>query len=204
MEHEFWYQAWKERKIGFHRKDYHPQLIEGIQKLKLQENSTILVPLCGKSLDLIYLKELGHHVTGVELSTQAIEEFNEENKQNPHASKIKLISGDFFSYKPESTFQLIYDRAALVALPKKMRANYAKKNQDLLSKGGKIILISFEYDQDKISGPPHSVETDEIEKIYDQCSLEIFHKKTDTPNSPRFIESKIDRIIQKSYILTKN
>ena len=72
MEHKFWLDKWQKNEIGFHRDDFNPNLIENFPLLDLPEGSHILVPLCGKSLDLIWLKEQGHKVTGVELSPIAV------------------------------------------------------------------------------------------------------------------------------------
>lgn len=211
MDHEFWHQAWSERRIGFHRSEFHPQLLEGIKKANLESGSRCLVPLCGKSLDLLWLLEQKHSVTGVELSPTAVEEFFEENQLNPEKvnenhyriPSLDLIIGDFFSFRPEKKFDFLYDRAALVALPPAMRKEYASHSMDLLKVGGQLLLVSFEYDQKKVQGPPHSVEKAEIQEIYKNMKIEIFHEKTDTPRAPKFQENNVKTFRQVSYLMTK-
>lgn len=211
MDHDFWHQAWQERRIGFHRGEFHPQLIEGVNRLDLPKDCKTLVPLCGKTLDLLWLLEQNHQVTGVELCPTAIHEFIKENELSPEKvgenhfklPSLDLIIADFLAFGSAEDFDLIYDRAALVALPPDMRRDYAKHCERLLKPGGKILLVSFEYDQSKVEGPPHSVETQEILDIYKNFDLEVFHEKTETPQSPKFKENNVSKFVQKSYFLTK-
>lgn len=98
-----------------------------------QDAGDVLVPLCGKSLDLRWLAQRGHDVVGVELSGQAVSEFYREWGKQPtrkpvgelfrwQADGVALFEGDFFEFRTDRAFELFYDRAALVALPREMRA----------------------------------------------------------------------------------
>ncbi len=75
MEQEFWHQRWAENQIGFHRDSVHPMLMRYWSTLCPMPDETVLVPLCGKSIDLNWLAEKHEHVIGVELSDIAVRAF---------------------------------------------------------------------------------------------------------------------------------
>jgi len=140
MDAEFWQQRWQLGEIGFHQNQVHRFLLEQLAKLHLEPDDRILVPLCGKSLDLAWLAEQGFEVVGVELSRLAIEAFFTEQQLNPQRTQrgpfevwrqgcIELLEGDLFDLTPQNCgpLQAIYDRAALVALPEELRPRYAAK-----------------------------------------------------------------------------
>ncbi|HXH32749.1 MAG TPA: hypothetical protein VNJ01_18260 [Bacteriovoracaceae bacterium] len=183
-----WIKKWKERDTGFHQKKFNPLLMEYGDRFP---SGKILVPLCGKSLDLIYLAEKGHTVIGVELSPIACREFFEDNAIEytetvtagfvVYASaKIHLWCGDFFNL-PVTAWEGvsgIYDRAALVALPEDLRKKYA---EEIGSRGPmqvEIFLISIEYPEGSIKGPPYSVSEVELSGLYRDFSLQHLHAQS--------------------------
>ena len=146
--------------------------------MNLPAGSRVFVPLCGKSLDLIWLAEQGHQVVGVELSPLAAEAFFSENKliverqqvgdlELWQSEKISLFCGDFFALTTEILGQVdaVYDRASLIALPPAMRQDYAEKMAELAQSAPKL-LVTLEYDQSKMDGPPFSVSEDEVQTLY--------------------------------------
>ncbi|MFG0588674.1 thiopurine S-methyltransferase [Acinetobacter sp. YQ_14] len=178
MKHEFWHDKWQSNNIGFHLSSPNPLLIKHIQSLNLQPQSRIFIPLCGKSLDIQWLFEQGFHVTGIDLSPIAIEELISELKleftvsqvgdlTHYHHQSIDLYVGDFFELNIDhiSKIDATYDRAALVALPEHMRETYTQ-HLIQLTQNAPQLLISFEYDQDLLAGPPFSVPEQEIRKYY--------------------------------------
>ena len=141
MEHNFWHNKWQINQIGFHQKDEHSGLINHFPKLA--SGAKVLVPLCGKTVDMIWLAQQGYHVVGVELSELAAHAFLEENQLTAtrkdiqleghsfvvftcEALSIELYIGDFFKFNI-SDFDGIYDRAALIALPESMRSEYVQR-----------------------------------------------------------------------------
>lgn len=178
MKHEFWHDKWQSNNIGFHLSNPNPLLIKHIHSLNLQPQARIFIPLCGKSLDIHWLLEQGFHVTGIDLSPIAIEELISELKleftvsqvgdlTHYHHQNIDLYVGDFFelSLGHISKIDATYDRAALVALPEHMREAYTQHLVQLTQNAPQL-LISFEYDQDLLAGPPFSVPEQEIRKYY--------------------------------------
>lgn len=178
MKHKFWHDKWQSNNIGFHLSSPNPLLIKHIQSLNLQPQARIFIPLCGKSLDIHWLLQQGFHITGIDLSPIAIEELISELKLEFTVSQvgdltdyfhqsIDLYVGDFFELNIDhiSKIDATYDRAALVALPEHMRETYTQHLVQLTQNAPQL-LISFEYDQDLLAGPPFSVPEQEIRKYY--------------------------------------
>ncbi len=214
MDAQFWIDKWKEGQIGFHKNEYNEALTKYFSHLQAKSNEKILVPLCGKSKDLLWLKEQGLVVHGVELYEKAAEAFYSENnlsfnisaKENfieYSSSGITISCGDFFNFNTAQKYHHIYDRAALVALPLEMRKRYAKVITDVLQKGGKYLLVVYEYNQDEMSGPPFSVSKNEIEKLYgDHFSIKLLESERPQTEGPKLLE--LSNFNQNIYLLEKN
>lgn len=167
--HEDWLRRWAEGNIGFHRHDVHPALAKHWQP----DRGTVLVPLCGKSVDLRWLAERGHTVVGVELAERAIADFFAEQglqcARQPGALPawtaaalpITIYQGDYFALTGLAC-DAVYDRAALVALPPERRAAYAAHTDTLLRPGAFRLLVTLDYDQALVAGPPFSVPEAEV------------------------------------------
>jgi thiopurine S-methyltransferase len=214
MEASFWINAWNEGRTNFHLEVYHEKLLQYFPELNPKQGQSVLVPLCGKTKDLLWLHGQGLHVHGVELYDHAVEAFFTENKLSPMKKtqdkdfskyafeNITVSCGDFFKLSANETYDFVYDRAALVALPLEMRKNYAQVIKQSLKKGGKCLLIVYEYDQTKMDGPPFSVDANEIHELYeDQCTVKLIEEKRPNNEGPRL--GALDNLIQKIYILEK-
>ncbi|MCF8059635.1 MAG: thiopurine S-methyltransferase [Bacteriovoracaceae bacterium] len=212
MDAEFWKQAWFEGRTGFHRSEYHPQLLEFFPLFEAKNEQSILVPLCGKTKDLTWLSHQNLYVQGIELSEKAvreyfsdnsIENYNVEDNTYTHQN-LTLEVGDFFHHEKPEGYDYIYDRAAIVALPPSMRVDYSAHCLSLLKPGGKILLITFEYDQSKLDGPPFCVPEKEVNQLYaKEGTIELLNKLSDKPNNPKFKEAGVTTFIQKVYLITK-
>jgi thiopurine S-methyltransferase len=179
MDKEFWYSRWEKNEIGFHLTMPHHKLRKFFRELQVLPGAPVLVPLCGKSPDLVWLREQGLTVTGVELSRVAIEALISENALLAewtteagmpccHADGYQIYCGDFFklSTKELIGIRALYDRGSLVALPPEMRARYAAHIATLLPSGGRVLLIGYEYDQAETDGPPFSVPFSDLEGLF--------------------------------------
>jgi len=182
MHATFWHQKWAQKEIGFHQSAVHPLLATHWPRLqlelKLAADSRVLVPLCGKTLDIHWLLARGHRVVGVELSEQAVVELFEELGQRPTISPegalqrysapgLDVLVGDFFALTREQLgpVDAVYDRAALVALPDAMRRDYAAQLLALSAQAPQL-LICFEYEQSLLAGPPFAVHEAELRQHY--------------------------------------
>jgi thiopurine S-methyltransferase len=214
MDSQFWTTAWNQGSTNFHQGNTHDKLLEYFPLLNPERGQRVLVPLCGKSKDLLWLHGLHLHVHGIELHEQAVESFFAENELSPvkktkdqhfahYAHKHIVIScGDFFKLNENHAYDFVYDRAALVALPSPLRKSYVQVIKQSLKKGGKCLLIVYEYDQSKLAGPPFSVGDDEIHELYeDQFNIKLMESKPPAKEGPRL--SAVDGLKQNVYILEK-
>ena len=206
MDEQFWKEAWTDRRIRFHMSEYNRFLEWFLTNNEILEDSTVLVPLCGKTLDMVLLRDKGLKVIGVEIAEQAVIEFFEENvidfqiEQRDEfkfyrSNNITIICGDILKLTPDHTGEIkfIYDRAATVALPPKMRSLYYTKLKDLSDSQTELLLITGHSEVDDDIGPPFSVSKIEIEKAYKPHSLkfEILHEKKGKINSQRLRDKGI-------------
>ena len=190
MQANFWHDMWASGIVGFHQAEMNAFLTDYWQKLGLTGDETVLVPLCGKSLDMLWLTKQGHKVLGVELSQQALDEFLTENNVTAQAvqhthycgyelESLTLLCGDFFHLTAEDCqdVKAVYDRAAIVALPPEMRAQYVMHLRSILPKGTRYLMITMEYDQSLVPGPPFSVPEKEVCQLFsDVESIEKVHE----------------------------
>jgi thiopurine S-methyltransferase len=179
MDPAFWQERWKNQEIGFHQPDFHALLQKHWPQLDLRPGSPVFVPLCGKSLDMVWLAQQGLRVIGAELSELAIDEFFAERGLTPttrtagslvkSAGAYELWCGDIFDLPPEAVVDVAgaYDRAALIALPLPLREQYAEKLKALVPSRAPILLVTLEYEQAQMSGPPFSVPRREVHKLFD-------------------------------------
>lgn len=179
MEEKFWLERWERQEIGFHQRHINAHLLRFWPDLGLARDQAVFVPLCGKSADMIWLHAQGHPVLGVELSPVAAAAFFTENGLAPRrrrqgrfdvaeADGIRILRGDFFDLTADDLagIEAVYDRAALIAMPPAMRERYAAHMAEILPPGTRTLLLTLEYPQEQMQGPPFSVPLAEVERIY--------------------------------------
>lgn len=178
MDADFWHQKWETNVIGFHESKANPLLVAHFKELSLAKDSRVFVPLCGKTLDIAWLLSKGYRVAGVELSELAIEQLFAELGIEPEitdigeikhysATDIDIFVGDIFELtrKMLGTVDAVFDRAALVALPENMRTQYTRHLTDITANAPQL-LLTFEYDQKLMDGPPFSVREEAVSQNY--------------------------------------
>lgn len=183
METDFWIARWAEGKIGFH--EGKPNAYLERNRGRLAGHRRVLVPLCGKSIDLAYLAAFGHEVVGVELVEEAAQQFFSDQRvtavvrprgafREYLAGAITIFVGNWFELDPTvlGPFDAFYDRAALIAMPPEMRPAYAKQLRALAG-AAPGLLVTLEYDQAVMNGPPFSVREDEVRRLFDHATVEV-------------------------------
>jgi thiopurine S-methyltransferase len=179
MEPEFWHERWRTGQIGFHQSAVDRNLRRHWPMLNLGRGRRVFVPLCGKSLDMLWLRDQGHCVVGVELSATAVEAFLMENGIPARrrvqsgfdifeAPNIQLFRGDFFALTQAllGDSGAVYDRAGLISWAPALRAGYVEHLAKLVGSGTQMLLITLEYPQSQMPGPPFSLKSEEIERLY--------------------------------------
>jgi thiopurine S-methyltransferase len=178
MDAHFWHERWEQNHIPFHQSETNPLLAANFKKLSVTKGGRVFLPLCGKTLDIPWLLSQGHRVAGAELSKIAIGQLFDGLGVKPKitalgkidryaANNLDIFVGDIFDLtrKTLGSVDAIYDRAALVALPPKMRERYTAHLMKITDKAPQL-LISFEYDQRQMDGPPFAVSNDEVKQHY--------------------------------------
>jgi thiopurine S-methyltransferase len=196
----FFFFQWEAKRIGFHLPEMNPVLQKYAPQLFQSSSTTssssddpedcsatrVFVPLCGKTVDMAYLTSMAE-VVGVEGIKTALEEFQLEQPdlQIEHqpgiqngferfvGTKIMLLKGDFFELTTEDTngsFDVIYDRASMVAIQPELRSSYVDVLGRLLSKGGKILLVVLDRrgtEEAIKKGPPFSIPEATVLEFYE-------------------------------------
>ena len=177
-ENDLWLERWENREIGFNQNEVNDFMLKYFEKLNLEKGSKVLVPLCGKTIDISWLLSRGYAVTGIELSEIAVIELFEELDVMPTISKIgelilysaenlNIFVGDIFkvTFNMLGDIDATYDRAAIVALTKELRVEYTTHLR-VITNNAPQLLLCFEYDQSLMNRTPYSVEEDEVKKHY--------------------------------------
>ena len=166
MTPEFWHKRWQEKRIGFNQSAVNPLLVNYFDQLDLSAGSRVFVPLCGKSIDMVWLAAQGCDVVGVELVETAVQAFFIEHNIEPTISQhtenpdIKCYQGQLINGENQQTITLwvadifaltathigtidaVYDKAALIALPADMRTKYSEQIRQLSGNVDKIASIN--------------------------------------------------------------
>ena len=217
MDKDFWHRRWQKNEIGFHMTDPHHFLQQFFPLLQTQPTDSVLVPLCGKSPDLVWLREEGLKVVGIELSRTAIEAFFDENDLPGHwtdetvlpfcsSEGYKLYCGDFFDLTASelSGISAYYDRGALVALPPEMRVRYVAHMAALMPPGGRVLLISYSYNQCETKGPPFSVPQQELEILFSESfRVEILSEEDVLMSHQGLAARGVTKLMEYAVLLTR-
>ncbi|NAZ46544.1 thiopurine S-methyltransferase [Vibrio toranzoniae] len=209
---EFWHNKWAANQIGFHLEDVNPLLIEFWEKTNPNYEKSVFVPLCGKSEDLIWLVSKHEEVQGVELSQIAVRAFFSEHFYTPTVTQINgqhelyqfdelsVYTGDYFT-APIQPVDIIYDRASLVALPAEMRVQYVERLKQLLKPGGKILLVTLDYDQNEMAGPPFSVPKLEIDQLFAGYKITLLNQDIADDEHPKIAKKGLSRFCEEVYLI---
>ena len=197
---EPWLDRWEEGRIGWHE----PSGNRNLQSHWQWSDRRVLVPMCGKTQDLLWLEAQGNEVVGVELSELAILAFFEESDLTFERidgslpgyraldRRVSLYCGDYFVFQ-EGPFDAHFDRGALVALSPDLRSRYAKHTSSLLTDDARQFVVTVEYDQDVCDGPPFSLDPDEVQDHWPQ--LQRHAVVDDTANAPpKFLEAGLEKM----------
>jgi len=216
MKKEFWLERWEREEIGFHQNEINPYLRRYWKELHPAHGGEIFVPLCGKSRDILWLRTQGSQVLGVELSGIAVQAFFKENSYTPQritagkfvryeADGIRILCGDFFDLGKDDTAKVsaVYDRASLIALPPEMRASYVRHLASILPPGTKILLITLDYPQPQMPGPPFAVAAGEVELLYrDHAQVRLLEQLDVLAQNQRFKERGLSTLQENVFLLT--
>lgn len=214
MHEDFWIARWARNEIGFHQDEINPYLRRHWPALA--PGARVLVPLCGKSLDLVWLAGQGLRVLGVELAEKAVQDFFAGQDLQPQISEsgpfkvyssgnLQIFCGDIFALSPADVAdcQAVYDRAALIAFPPEMRERYAAHLSSILPSACLGLLVTLDYDQSQRNGPPFAVADDEVRRLLDaEWSLQMLEEQ-DVSTTGKFPQRGLSRVDERVYRLVR-
>lgn len=218
MELDFWHQRWNQDQIAFHLPVVNPYLTRYWPLFNAPPASQVFIPLCGKSIDITWFASQQYSVLGVECSDKAINEFFKEQQlpsnliqlkqfKQYNSENIKLLQGDFFKLTKDilADITIVYDRASLIALPVSMRKEYVALLGEMLPETAEMLLITLEYNQDLMSGPPFSVTQDEVSRLYEGFyKVELLHEADVLDVHQKFKERGLDYLQERVYRITRS
>ncbi len=213
MEASFWLKSWE---LGgfytsFHRRDIHPYVLEYMNPEEI-ENTNILVPLCGKTVDMMYLSQYANKVIGVEIVEEAILQFFQENNlsyEMPNdetyiSGNITILRKDFMKLTKAEIGQIdwVLDRASLVALPYEMRTDYIKAIDRLSDVGTKQLVVTLEYFP-LINSAPFCINPSEVEDYYGAGHIIKHVESPNLPNHGMVRKWNLAFLYEHCFVLTK-
>lgn len=215
MDATFWHNCWERNSLGFHQEDVHPFLEKYLAPQLSNAQSHVFVPLCGKSLDMFWLAE-HMRVTGAELSEIACRDFFQEQQINYRVDdkgrfkvfsfeEISLYQGDFFQLKPEdiNAVDWIYDRAALIALPYTLQQRYVDHLLSFLPPQATLCLISLEFPQDELQGPPFATFSEDIIKLFSGCTVNCIAENELEDKKFAQRTFNVSKLVERLYFINK-
>lgn len=214
MSKQDWRDSWRRNEIAFHQTEGNALLRRFWSGLALPEGAAILVPLCGKSLDLLWLAAQGHAVMGVELSPIAINAFFQESGLTPVRSKegrftvwrsgcIAILGGDFFDLTARhvADIAVVYDRSSLTALPEARRRDYAAHMIRILPAASRTLLLTTESPEGDTPPPPYLID-EEVSDLYGSAyEVSLIHGETVPEDDPDFPAGPPLQMEAKVYLL---
>jgi len=217
MQPQFWLDRWRTGQTAFHQSSVDRSLRRHWPSLEVGAGKRVFAPLCGKSLDLLWLRDQGLEVLGVELAATAVEAFFLENGLPARrraavpfdayeAPAIRLLCGDFFALTPEflGHVDAVYDRAALISWAPALRDGYVGHLAKLLRAGTRMLLITLEYPQSQMAGPPFAVPGEEVARLYaPQFDIREIARQDILPHEARLRAKGLTELFEVCYQLVR-
>lgn len=216
-DHALWKEGWRANHIPFHLTHVHPLLTRFWAQLDLDTTQRVFVPLCGKSLDVMWLHDRGHQVVGVELSPVAVKALFKAAHLSPQREshgdlarwtqqQLTIFCGDFFAMTEAELLgvQAVYDRAALTALPENLREYYVAHLHAILPADCQILLLTVEDLDDEDDADDSMCQSSEIAALYSvYFSVELLHAEYHAARTVAPGEEIETRCIHKAYRLRR-
>jgi thiopurine S-methyltransferase len=210
-----WLQRWRDNNIGWHHVEFNQHLLNHWHALYLPQGSLVLAPLCGKSRDMAWLAAHGYRIRGIELSPLAVEAFFKEQSLQPSIESVgdfecwrhgpyEIYCGDIFDLEQidNSDINAVYDRASLVALNPDQRLHYGQMLMRALPQQVKVLLITMEYSQGEMDGPPFSVSNDEVSLLFtERFSIQRLHTLDILQETERYQDKGVSQMLEHVYLL---
>jgi thiopurine S-methyltransferase len=217
MDHAFWLERWQKADTGFHQAAAHDFLERHWPALGVPKGAQVLVPLCGKSLDMVWLADHGHDVVGTELAAVAVDQFFAERSRTPaaviqgaftvkRAGPYEIWCGDHLQLNADVTRRTVgvFDRAALVAMPRVLQRDYAAQLAALTPSGVPVLLITLDYDPSEMEGPPFPISPQRVEELFgDHFRITLLEKRDGLSASQNLKRRGVSRLDETAWKLVR-
>ena len=217
MEPQFWQDRWHKGEIGFHQAEPQAALLRHWPGLNIAKGSTVFVPLCGKSVDMLWLAEQGHRIVGAELSELAVDAYFAERGLTPGVRQsggftvkssgvYELWCGDFFALATNDLppIAATYDRAALVAMPPELQPRYSAKLAELTPAHAPALLIGLDYSPQEMEGPPFAVPQTRVRELMaPHFSVDVLEVRDGLATSEHLKKRGVTRLEEATYLLRR-
>jgi thiopurine S-methyltransferase len=217
MDIEFWKKRWQDGQTGWHASEYNKHLVDFFPRLGLSAGHKVLVPLCGKTDDMLFLVAQGLNVVGIEVSPRACRAFFSEagltwsEREDGEVlvfegESVTLFCTDLFNLKPTDLppVDACYDRACLIAMNGPQRVRYVRWLSHMLPSGGASLMLAVEYPSGEKNGPPFSVPNLEIDALYaGDFEYAELHREDILDSSPKYREWGVTQLIETAYLMTR-
>lgn len=217
MQADFWHERWQRNEIGFHIHKTNPNLLKHWHLTQLKKGDTVFVPLCGKTLDLLWFAEQGFNVLGVEIVESAVQAFFTENNLAYRcetqgnftlyiSENITIYCGDFFQIRKKmlAHCSAFYDRAALVSWGDTLRQQYAQHLCSILPVHCKGLVLVVDYLQEQMAGPPFAIDQAMISDFFaSHCDYRLLDVRDILKYEAKFQERGLQRLEEHIYWVNK-
>jgi thiopurine S-methyltransferase len=217
VDNQHWLDRWQDNRIGFHEAAVNHHLQSHLPGFALEPGSCVFLPLCGKAHDIAWIARQGYEVIGIELSALAIEAFFDEHELEYQrfdsdrfgvyeAQHITLLQGDFFDLRNDDlgACQFVYDRASLIAMSPSHRPRYYEHMLSIIPVVSNMLLITMEYDQSEMEGPPFAVPSKEIYNYYEKAfSINLLQSESIIDERPRWRQAGLSALRESVFRLDR-
>jgi len=189
-----WESSWSKGETPWQLADTNEKLLNNMDELigctRNGETTvkTILVPLCGKTKDMLYLYNKGHSVAGCEWVETAATQFFTDNNITFNKSPLENVEG--FLYQSEDgrlriyqcdflllttdvvdwKFDSVWDIQSLVSINPRDRKQYVRAVRSLLKYDFRYLLVTVEYEPFAHLGRPHSISYNAVKELFGSFS----------------------------------
>ena len=141
-----------------------------------------LIPGCGSAWEAAHLDAQGWPVTALDFSPTAIAHAREilasvAPQGDFLRGALNLVCDDFFKWQPPTAPALIYERAFLCAIPRKLWPDWGHRVAELLAPGGRLAGYFFLCDQ--VKGPPFGILPEQLDDLL-RANFELLEDKAVT------------------------